>query len=217
MQTITLIDGTTAPMTEQNAWFLKPALVEGEVVDTATEQELETAAANFMQHYDGRLENLPHYINPEPLYMARLKAIVTELLWRGKGAAIGKRGSKSDIESQIELYENKRLDAESDDPEIIERLTGEAIEYGAASLTDFQNIIISKYEAAHAMHRVIKSIVERGRTKIQTLIEQENYEAARAGFALALSIIDENAEPGDIDPADVAQNAKDILTQILAL
>ncbi len=129
-----------------------------------------------------------------PIYMEKLQNMVTDLRIRAKGSAIGKTGSNSYILSQVEFYEIKYQQCQNSNnsTEIEELLQNESDEFGL-SLFDFKQLVISKYEYALNKYNLFMRMIERCRTKIQTLIENNNWINADEAFNLisALNNVDQ--------------------------
>lgn len=126
-----------------------------------------------------------------PKYLTKLQLYSSDLRVRAKAAAIGKNGERDYIFAQVEMYELKYKIAND---EIVgqyftDLLTDEAIEFGTTigvnlDLTTFKELIINRYETAEGLYRQFLFMIERCRTFIQTLIENNEWEKVDSAFAL---------------------------------
>lgn len=140
-----------------------------------------------------------------PIYMERLQNVVTELRIKAKGAAIGKSGSNSYIVAQVEFYEIKyqQCTNPNNSQEVEDLLANEAAEFGV-DLPTFKSYVILKYNEAKEKYNLFMRMIERCRTKIQTLIENNNWESADAAFAIVATL-------------DNVEEAQSVMNEILAL
>ena len=153
------------------------------------------------------VEATPEEIAEEkkPIYLERLQNYSIDLRVRAKASAIGKKGSRDYIFAQVEMYELKCKVAKGivSGQYFTDLLTNEAIEFGL-SLEDFKALIISMYETAEATYQQFLFMIERCRTFIQTLIENDNFTKVDSAFAL-------------IDTLDVPEQAQSLMASILEL
>lgn len=82
-------------------------------------------------------------------------------------------------------------------------LVNEAIEFGL-SIEDFKALIILRYETAEATYQQFLFMIERCRTFIQTLIENNDFTKVDSAFAL-------------IDTLDAPEQAQSLMASILEL
>ena len=140
-----------------------------------------------------------------PLLMQKLQDVATDLRMRAKRAAIDKTGDDNYIQSQEELYRIKKEVAEGSI--VNEAMTllmhNEADEFGL-TYEEFCALIISKFNAAENLYKIFLYMIERCRTKIQTLIEGSLFDQAEAAFAL-------------VDTLNNADQAEGLMAQILAI
>lgn len=139
------------------------------------------------------------------IYMQRLQEKVIYLRMRAKAVAINKEGSASYINSQQELYELKFkvANGELSNTYIASLIENESVEFGL-SLEDFKNLIISMYNNSLSNYQIFLFMIERSRTKIQTLIENQEWEKVIHAFELA-------------DSLATAEEAQTVMTNILAI
>lgn len=118
-------------------------------------------------------------------YMLRLQNLVIDLRVRAKGAAIDKTGSTQYINAQVEMYEIKfrQCIATDNSTEIEDLLQNEADEYGV-DLDTFKGYVILRYNDAKLKYELFMRMIERCRTKIQTLIENTNWSATDTAFSI---------------------------------
>lgn len=154
----------------------------------------------FVNFFDGEQDEL---LNNN--YMIKLQTIVTDLRLRAKGAAIGKTGSNAYIVAQVEFYEIKfqQCSNQNNPPEVELLLQNEAAEFGK-SLEDFKLLVVSMYNDAKLKYNLFMRMIERCRTKIQTLIEQKNWENVEIAFAI-------------VETLNNADQAQEIMDEILNL
>ena len=140
-----------------------------------------------------------------PQYMERLENVVADLRIRAKAAAIGKTGSDRYIISQTELYElkNKIASGEITQPQILALIENEAAEFGL-DFASFCTLIGIMYDNAKSKYEVFLFMIERCRTKTQTLIELRQWSQVDAAFALVATLSN-------------ADQAAAIMSEILAL
>ena len=138
-------------------------------------------------------------------YTSRLQELVAYLRIRSKACVMEKEGSSKYIFSQVEFYELKYNVAKGNiiNQVILDLIENEAVEYGL-SLNDFKALIINKFEYAKNEYEVFLFMVERCRTKIQTLIENGDWVNIDQAFLLIASLDDQN-------------QASSIMSQVLAL
>jgi len=124
-----------------------------------------------------------------PSYMVRLQNTVTDLRLRAKGAAIGKSGANGYILAQVEFYEIKyqQCISENNSQEIEYLLQNEAEEFGI-TLEQFKALVILRYEEARDKYNLFMRMIERCRTKIQTLIENSDWENVETAFVLVSTL-----------------------------
>jgi len=140
-----------------------------------------------------------------PIYIEKLQTIVTDLRIRAKGAAIGKSGTNGYVLAQVEFYEIKYQQCVSanNSQEIEDLLQNEADEYGI-TLEQFKALVISRYEEAREKYNLFMRMIERCRTKIQTLIENASWENVNVAFEIVATL----------DNVDEAQS---VMNEILSL
>lgn len=138
-------------------------------------------------------------------FMEKLQSVAADLRIRAKAAAIDKKGEQAYIFSQVELYELKYRVASGaiQDPYMISLLENESVEFGV-TFEAFCELIMYMYETARATYEKFLLMIERCRTKIQTLIENESWAQVEQGFAFVATL--ENQE-----------QAEGIMASILAL
>jgi hypothetical protein len=138
-------------------------------------------------------------------HMAALRNTASDLRVRAKAAAIDKTGDQSYIFSQVELYELKYKVASGAISNLYMTLllTNEAAEFGV-DFEAFCELIMYMYETAKAKYEIFLLMIERCRTKIQTLIENEAWPAVEQAFALVASLATQ-------------EQAQGIMNEILAL
>ena len=141
----------------------------------------------------------------KPILLERLQNYSIDLRLRAKASAIGKKGSRDYIFAQVEMYELKCKVAKGivSGQYFTDLLTNEAIEFGL-SIEDFKALIISMYESAEAVYQQFLFMIERCRTFIQTLIENNDFTKVDSAFAL-------------IDTLDVPEQAQSLMASILEL
>lgn len=139
------------------------------------------------------------------IYLERLQDYSIDLRIRAKASAIGKKGSRDYIFAQVEMYELKCKIAKGivSGQYFTDLLTNEAIEFGL-SIEDFKALIILRYETAEATYQQFLFMIERCRTFIQTLIENNNFTKVDSAFAL-------------IDTLDAPEQAQSLMASILEL
>lgn len=140
-----------------------------------------------------------------PILMQKLQDVATDLRMRAKRAAIDKSGSDDYVKSQEELYRIKKEVAEGTivDPAMTLLMRNEAAEYGL-TYEMFCELILTKFYLAEAMYKKFLYMIERCRTKIQTLIESQLFSEAEAAFAM-------------VDTLNSADQAESLMAQILAI
>ena len=147
----------------------------------------------------------------KPIYLERLQDYSTDLLIRAKGAAIGKKGDKDYILGQVEMYDNKYAFSKGVffSQLIFDEMTKEAIEFGntigvSMDLEAFKQLVIYMHDDASEKYRVFVYMIERCRTFIQTLIENNDFTKVDSAFAL-------------IDTLDAPEQAQSLMASILEL
>ena len=140
-----------------------------------------------------------------PILLERLQNYSIDLRIRAKASAIGKKGSRDYIFAQVEMYELKYKIAKGivSGQYFTDLLTNESVEFGL-SIEDFKALIISMYETAEATYQQFLFMIERCRTFIQTLIENNDFTKVDSAFAL-------------IDTLDASEQAQSIMASILEL
>lgn len=138
-------------------------------------------------------------------WLSKLQSVAASLRIKAKAAAIGKTGTQEYIFSQVELYELKYKVASGQivNEYIDTLLENEAIEFGL-SIDNFKFLIIYMYTTAKQEYEVFLFMIERCRTKIQTLIEAKNWGSVSQAFIYINSLSD-------------AGQAQTIMQQILDL
>ena len=153
------------------------------------------------------IEATPEEIAEEkkPIYLERLQNYSVDLRLRAKASAIGKKGSRDYIFAQVEMYELKCKVAKGivSGQYFTDLLTNEAIEFGL-SIEDFKALIILRSDTAEATYQQFLNMIERCRTFIQTLIENNNFAKVDSAFAL-------------IDTLDAPEQAQSLMASILEL
>ena len=141
----------------------------------------------------------------KPVYLERLQNYSIDLRIRAKASAIGKKGSRDYIFAQVEMYELKYKIAKGlvSGQYFTDLLTNESAEIGL-SIEDFKALIISMYETAEATYQQFLFMIERCRTFIQTLIENNDFTKVDSAFAL-------------IDTLDASEQAQSLMASILEL
>ena len=141
----------------------------------------------------------------KPIYLERLQNYSIDLRLRAKASAIGKKGSRDYIFAQVEMYELKYKIAKGivSGQYFTDLLTNEALEFGL-SIEDFKSLIITMYETAEATYQQFLFMIERCRTFIQTLIENNDFTKVDSAFAL-------------IDTLDASEQAQGLMASILEL
>ena len=140
-----------------------------------------------------------------PILLERLQNYSIDLRLRAKASAIGKKGSRDYIFAQVEMYELKYKIAKGlvSGQYFTDLLTNESAEFGL-SIEDFKALIISMYETAEATYQQFLFMIERCRTFIQTLIENNDFTKVDSAFAL-------------IDTLDASEQAQSLMASILEL
>lgn len=140
-----------------------------------------------------------------PILLDRLQNYSIDLRIRAKASAIGKKGSRDYIFAQVEMYELKYKIAKGivSGQYFTDLLTNEAIEFGL-SIEDFKALIISMYETSEATYQQFLFMIERCRTFIQTLIENNDFTKVDSAFAF-------------IDTLDATEQAQSLMASILEL
>lgn len=141
----------------------------------------------------------------KPIYLEHLQNYSIDLRLRAKASAIGKKGSRDYIFAQVEMYELKYKIAKGlvSGQYFTDLLTNESAEFGL-SIEDFKALIISMYETAEATYQQFLFMIERCRTFIQTLIENNDFTKVDSAFAL-------------IDTLDAPEQAQSLMASILEL
>lgn len=154
----------------------------------------------FVDYFDDEINQIKTSI-----YMQRLQNVVTDLRIKAKGAAIGKTGTNSYIIAQEEFYEIKYQQCinPNNSQEGEDLLANEAAEFGI-TLEQFKTLVISMYEQAKEKYNLFMRMIERFRTKIQTLIENNNWQSADSAFNI-------------VETLDNVDEAQSIMTEILNL
>lgn len=144
-------------------------------------------------------------VNNTLIYMERLQNVVTDLRIKAKGAAIGKKGTNSYIIAQQEFYEIKYQQCinPANPQDVEDLLENEATEFGV-DLPTFKSYVIQKYNSAKEKYNLFMRMIERCRTKIQTLIENNNWQSADIAFSIVATL-------------DNVEEAQNVMTEILAL
>lgn len=134
-----------------------------------------------------------------------LSNTVVHLTKRVYELALDKTGSLEYLRAQRELYEQKVGIAKGDisDPFLTGLLETEAIQEGVP-IELYRDAIISKWDSTLPMFNKHLMMIERGRTKIITLIEQGKLTQARYALNLTENLFD-------------SAGAEDLLTTILEL
>lgn len=140
-----------------------------------------------------------------PLLMQKMQDVATDLRMRAKRAAIEKTGSDDYIKSQEELYRIKKEVAEGTivDEGMTLLMRNEAAEYGL-TYEMFCELILTKFYLAEALYKRFLYMIERCRTKIQTLIESHLFSQAETAFAM-------------VDTLNSADQAESLMSNILVL
>jgi hypothetical protein len=140
-----------------------------------------------------------------PEKMEQLQKVVSDLRIRAKGAAIGKTGTNAYILAQVEFYEikNEQCLNTNNPQEVEDLLQNEADEYGI-TLEQFKALVISRYNDAKEKYNLFMRMIERCRTKIQTLIENNNWENVETAF-------------GYVSSLNNVEQAQQVMNDILAL
>jgi len=170
---------------------------------TKTFIKMKFSVAN-QEYYEGAsIEEVSSVKTPE--YMKKLQDIVVDLMSRAEKAAIDKTGTSDYIKVQVDLYKNKYLVAlgEISNPVIEAYITNEAQEFGV-DYEAFCELIIWMYETSLGLFQNFQYMIERCRTKIQTLIENMSWSQADDAFALVSTL-------NNVDQAEA------LMDQILAL
>lgn len=138
-------------------------------------------------------------------FMLKLQYTASELRIKAKAAAIGKTGTDEYIISQQEFYEIKyqQCISTNNSQEIEDLLQNEADEYGI-TLEQFKALVISRYNEAKEKYNLFMRMIERCRTKIQTLIENKNWANVDIAFAI-------------VDTLNNVEEAQSVMNQILEL
>lgn len=138
-------------------------------------------------------------------FMLKLQSVAADLRIKAKAAAIGKTGTQEYIFSQVELYELKFKVASGIivNAYITSLIENEAVEFGLP-IQDFKDLIIQMYNTAKEKYEVFLFMIERCRTKIQTLIEMGEFTKVETAFGYIGNLSD-------------AAQAEQTMTNILAL
>ena len=138
-------------------------------------------------------------------FLTKLQLYSIDLRLKAKASAIGKKGSQDYIFAQVEMYELKYKIAKGlvSGQYFTDLLTNESTEFGL-SIEDFKALIISMYESSEATYQQFLFMIERCRTFIQTLIENNDFTKVDSAFAL-------------IDTLDVPEQAQSLMASILEL
>ena len=138
-------------------------------------------------------------------FLTKLQQYSIDLRLRAKASAIGKKGSRDYILAQVEMYELKYKIAKGliSGQYFTDLLTNESAEFGL-SIEDFKALIILRYETAEATYQQFLFMIERCRTFIQTLIENNEFTKVATAFDM-------------IDTLDVPEQAQVLMTSILEL
>jgi len=140
-----------------------------------------------------------------PIFMEKLQETVVDLVFRAEKAAIDKTGSEKYIKAQIDLYKIKYRVAlgEIQNAAVEALIRNEANEFGV-DYAAFCELIIWMYETSLALFEKFQFMIERCRTKIQTLIENRLWIETEIAFSIVETL-------NNVDQADA------IMTQILNL
>jgi hypothetical protein len=141
----------------------------------------------------------------KPKLLEKLQNYSIDLRLRAKASAINKKGSRDYIFAQVEMYELKYKIANGlvVGQYFTDLLTNEAAEFGL-SIEDFKGLIISMYESAEAIYQQFLFMIERCRTFIQTLIENNEFAKVNQAFEL-------------IETLDAPEQAPILMASILEL
>ena len=186
----------------------------GKIYLNGVEIPLDDSTPQFQQYLIDKdivgvqyIESTPEEIAEEKksIYLERLQNYSLDLRLRAKASAIGKKGSRDYIFAQVEMYELKYKVAKGlvSGQYFTDLLTNEAIEFGL-SIEDFKALIILRYDTAEATYQQFLFMIERCRTFIQTLIENNNFTKVDSAFAL-------------IDTLDAPEQAQSLMASILEL
>ena len=186
----------------------------GKIYLNGVEIPLDDSTPQFQQYLEDKdivgfelTEATPEEIAEEkkPIYLERLQNYSIDLRLRAKASAIGKKGSRDYIFAQVEMYELKYKIAKGivSGQYFTDLLTNESAEFGL-SIEDFKALIISMYETAEATYQQFLFMIERCRTFIQTLIENNDFTKVDSAFAL-------------IDTLDASEQAQSLMASILEL
>lgn len=135
----------------------------------------------------------------DPMYRLRLEEKVSYLKYRARAISMDKEGTPDYIVTQKELYEMKYQVALGNltNPYLESLMLGEANEFylsiGMSSetpLDDFKGLIIYMYETGLSHYNNFIYMIERCRTKIQTLIENEEWDNVRQAFVYSDNLTD---------------------------
>ena len=139
------------------------------------------------------------------ILLERLQNYSIDLRIRAKASAIDKKGSRDYIFAQVEMYELKYKIAKGivSGQYFTDLLTNESVEFGL-SIEDFKSLIITMYETSEATYQQFLFMIERCRTFIQTLIENNDFTKVDSAFAL-------------IDTLDAPEQAQSLMASILEL
>lgn len=159
---------------------------------------------------NGVLESVAYVGNEQQVvkaseFMINLQSVAASLRIKAKAAAIGKTGTQEYIFSQVELYELKFKVASGIivNAYITSLIENEAVEFGLP-IQDFKDLIIQMYNTAKEKYEVFLFMIERCRTKIQTLIELGEFTKVETAFGYIGNLSD-------------AAQAEQTMTNILAL
>ena len=186
----------------------------GKIYLNGVEIPLDDSTPQFQQYLIDKdivgvqyIESTPEEIAEEKksIYLERLQNYSLDLRLRAKASAIGKKGSRDYIFAQVEMYELKYKVAKGlvSGQYFTDLLTNEAIEFGL-SIEDFKALIILRYDTAEATYQQFLFMIERCRTFIQTLIENNDFTKVDSAFAL-------------IDTLDAPEQAQSLMASILEL
>lgn len=153
--------------------------------------------------------NLPEYVDffdgesdfeKAKIKMQQLQQVVTDLRIKAKGAAIGKKGTNAYIIAQVEFYEikNEQCLNPNNSEEVEDLLQNEADEFGI-TLEQFKALVIYRYNEAKEKYNLFMRMIERCRTKIQTLIENHNWENVETAFEFVSTLNNADQAQGIMD------------------
>lgn len=187
--------------------YIDPIIVNDEVVENAPLEVQKQRANEFLDSWNGDLLLVPAYATSviAPHLMNHLKEVVSHLTKRAYEIALDKTGSWEYLKAQRELYENKMKVAKglSENAYFISLLQSEAIQEGM-DYQDYLLLISNMWDTSYSAHNTFLGMIERGRTKIVTLMELGLFEQAKQALILAESLLD-------------VEDAQSILNQILNL